>query len=109
MTYGERLKQIRKGTGLSQQEFAESIGVSRSPIAFAESGKSKLQPLAVHRICELYDINENWLLTGEGNMRTVYDIPSEELKNLLEIYSKLPEISRKKFVSFLQDLVEQEN
>lgn len=108
MSFGERLRQVRKETGLTQQEFAESIGVTRSPIAFAESGKSKLQPLAIRRICELYDINENWLLSGTGDMRNTYNIPNDELKNLLEVYSKLPEETRKKFISFLKDLAPQE-
>lgn len=108
MNFAERLKKIRKETGLTQEEFALSIGVTRSPIASAESGKSKLQPLAVRKICETYNINEKWLQTGEGSMRDTYDIPEEELKNLLDIYSKLPEPSRKKFISFLDSLVTEE-
>lgn len=106
-SFDERLKRIRKETGLTQEEFAKSIGVTRSPIAAAESGKSKLQPLAIRRICELYGINETWLLTGDGHMRNTYDIPDDELKGLLEVYSKLPEKSRKKFVNFLEDLVKE--
>lgn len=104
MNFGERLKKVRKETGLTQEEFAIAIGVTRSPIASAESGKSKLQPLAIRKICELYGINENWLQNGEGNMRNTYNIPDDELKNLLDVYSKLPEPSRKKFISFLGDL-----
>lgn len=108
-SFNERLKQIRRETGLTQEEFAKSIGVTRSPIAAAEAGKSKLQPLAIRRICELYDINESWLVNGNGHMRDTYDIPDNELKKLLDVYSKLPEISRQKFVNFLEDLIKKES
>lgn len=104
MDFSERLKKVRKETGLTQEEFAIAIGVTRSPIAAAESGKSKLQPLAIRKICELYSINEKWLQTGDGSMRNTYNIPDDELKNLLDVYSKLPESSRKKFISFLDEL-----
>lgn len=104
MDFSERLKKVRKETGLTQEEFATAIGVTRSPIAAAESGKSKLQPLAIRKICELYNINEKWLQTGEGSMRNTYNIPDDELKNLLDVYSKLPESSRKKFIGFLYEL-----
>lgn len=107
MEYNERLKKIRKETGLTQEEFASSIGISRSPIASAELGKSRLQPLAIRKICELYDVNEKWLQTGEGSMRNTYNIPDDELKNLLEAYSKLPESSRKQFINFLSTLIEE--
>lgn len=106
MEFSERLKKVRKETGLTQEEFATAIGVTRSPIASAESGKSKLQPLAIRKICELYDVNENWLQNGVGSMRNTYNIPDDELKNLLDVYSKLPESSRKKFINFLGDLTD---
>lgn len=104
MEYCQRLKKIRKETGLTQEEFATSIGITRSPIAAAESGKSRLQPLAVRKICETYNVNEKWLQSGEGSMRNTYNIPEEEINALLDIYSKLPESSRKKFISFLDSL-----
>ena len=105
MDFSERLKKVRKETGLTQAEFAAAIGITRSPIAAAESGKSKLQPLAVRKICEIYGINERWMQTGEGNMRNTYNIPDDELRNLLEVYSKLSEPLRKKFISFLSELI----
>lgn len=105
MSFAERLKKVRKETGLTQEDFASSIGVTRSPIASAESGKSKLQPLAIRTICEIYKVNEKWLQTGEGNMHNTYDIPEEELNNLLDVYSKLPVKARKKFLNFLDELI----
>ncbi len=38
-------------------------------------------------------------------MRDTYNIPDEELKDLLEVYSMLSEELRKKFIIFLEDLV----
>lgn len=104
MSFGERLKKIRKSNGLTQEEFAAKIGVTRSPIAASELGKSKLQTITINRICELFDINQDWLLTGNGQMHNTFDIPEDELKQLISVYSKLPESSREKFLSLLIDL-----
>ena len=40
MTFGEKLKEARKNAGLSQEELAEKISVSRSAVAKWESGVS---------------------------------------------------------------------
>lgn len=40
MDFGEKLKQIRKNEGLSQEQFAERIGVSRQAITKWETGVS---------------------------------------------------------------------
>lgn len=108
MDFGERLKQARKSTGLSQEEFARRIGISRNPIASAEIGKSKLHSTTITRICEMFGINEEWLSEGVGEMKNIYGIPENELQTLLETYSKLPEPSRKKFLDFLSELTVKE-
>ena len=39
MTIGEKIKTFRKIAGLTQQELAENVGVSRSHLASIETGK----------------------------------------------------------------------
>lgn len=66
----KRLEMIRAYAGLSQLEFAESIGVSRVHYNRMESQDIKMmpsQPLLKH-LCEVHNINFNWLMTGEGEM-----------------------------------------
>lgn len=64
----ERLKKIRKSLHLTQQEFADKLGITRSTVATYETGKSNPSDAAVSLMCKEFNINETWLRTGEGDM-----------------------------------------
>ena len=49
MTFGEKLKEARKEAGLSQEQFAEKMNVSRSAIAKWESDKGMPGSTAWHQ------------------------------------------------------------
>lgn len=81
----ERIKQIRRELGLTQQEFAERIGLKQNSIALIESGKRNISDQAVLSICREYGINEEWLRTGWGDKKT--NNSDSELKALTEKYN----------------------
>ena len=62
----ERIKEIRRIVGLTQQEFASRIGVKRNTVATYEMGRSAPSDSAVALICREFNVNEHWLRTGEG-------------------------------------------
>lgn len=64
----ERLKQLRKAIGLNQQEFAEKLKIGRSTIANYEAGTREPIEAVISLICKTWNVNENWLRTGEGEM-----------------------------------------
>lgn len=67
----ERIKLLRTELGMSQEEFGKKLGVSRSVIANIEYDRLKRpdQKEPIYRlICEKFDVNEQWLRTGEGSM-----------------------------------------
>ena len=64
----ERIIEIRKKLGLTQQEFADRIGSKRANIAVYESGRSEPSALAISSICREFHVNEEWLRTGTGEM-----------------------------------------
>ena len=65
---GERIKELRKALGLTQQEFANRIKVKRNTVATYEMGRSTPSDAAISLICREFNVNENWLRTGEGQM-----------------------------------------
>lgn len=65
MTVGDKLLDLRKKKGLSQEEVANIINVSRQTISKWETGESKPDFDKIVPICNLYEINANVLLTGE--------------------------------------------
>lgn len=63
-----RIKEIRKKTGLSQQKFADKLEISRGNIAAYEVGKNAPSDAVISLICSRFNVNKEWLLTGKGEM-----------------------------------------
>ena len=53
---GKIVREIRKNMGLTQEEFAESIGISNTYLAMIESGKRQGK-LVIRKIADVYDID----------------------------------------------------
>lgn len=64
----ERIKELRKTLGFTQQEFADKIGVKRNTVATYEMGRSVPSDSAISLICREFNVREAWLRTGEGEM-----------------------------------------
>ncbi len=62
MTFGEKLKEARKNTGLSQEELAERIGVSRAAVAKWETDKGLPDIDNLKAIAALLDVSIDYLL-----------------------------------------------
>ena len=65
-----QLKEIRKNTGLTQQEFAKELDVALSTVASVENGTREISKSVMKVLIEKYKVSANWLLTGEGEMFT---------------------------------------
>lgn len=64
----ERLKKLRKTLDLTQQEFADKIGIKRNTMAQYEIGRNEPIDAVIISICREFNVSENWLRTGEGEM-----------------------------------------
>ena len=64
MSLGERLYELRKNKGLSQEEVAERLNVTRQSVSKWETDESKPDFDKIVPICELYEISTNELLSG---------------------------------------------
>lgn len=69
----ERVKQLRKTLGLSGEKFGATIGLSRMAISNIENGNRNLTEQSIKSICREFNVNENWLRTGNGDMFTSLD------------------------------------
>ena len=63
-----RIKKIRVANGMTQQEFADKLGIKRGTIANYELGRNEPIDAVITLICREFNINESWLRTGEGEM-----------------------------------------
>lgn len=81
-----RLRDLRKAKSLTQQEFADRIGIKRGAIANYELGRNEPIDAVISLICREFDVNEEWLRTGEGEMfvqRTRNQIITDFLGDLI--------------------------
>ena len=65
MDIGEKLFELRKGKGLSQEEVAEKLNVTRQTVSKWETNQSTPDFDKIMPICELYGITTEELLTGK--------------------------------------------
>ena len=61
-----RIKKLRKALELTQQEFAERIGIKRNTVATYEIGRNVPLDAVIASMCREFNVNEAWLRTGEG-------------------------------------------
>ncbi len=64
----ERIKKIRKELDMTQQQFADRIGVKRNSYANYETGRNTPIDAVIKSICREFNVNEEWLRTGNGEM-----------------------------------------
>lgn len=65
----ERIRLIRKGAKMTQEEFGKVIGLSTSGVKAIEYGASNVSENTRNRICNEFKIARTWLETGEGPMK----------------------------------------
>lgn len=66
MTIGERIKEVRKLKGYTQQAFADTLGLKRNTIATYEIGNTTPSDRTISDICKMFGVDRIWLETGAG-------------------------------------------
>lgn len=72
----ERIKRLRSKLEMTQQEFADRLGIKRGTLANYEIGRNEPIDAVISLMCKEFHVNEIWLRTGEGgddNMFTKMD------------------------------------
>ena len=65
---GCRIKYVRQYLNLTQGQFSEPLGITPSHISRLEHGIGNISITLVKLISKVYVINEEWILTGNGEM-----------------------------------------
>lgn len=64
----ERISKIIEVLKLKKVDFANAIGVSQPFVSELCSGAKSPSDRTISDICRVYNVNEQWLRTGEGEM-----------------------------------------
>lgn len=100
----ERIALVRKSLGLTQEKFAEQVGLSRNFMWMIESGTRVPSDRTISDICREFNVNETWLRTGEGEMFNQITRSEKITAFLTEITKEDGDDFKRQFVEVLADL-----
>lgn len=100
MEIRDRIKIIRKEKKLSQPAFGELLGVSRDVINNIELDRVEPKEHFIKLICLTFNISEEWIRTGKGDMNNPYDEDSE-LEYLIGALGAKEDKFKKKYITFM--------
>ena len=98
---GNRIRELRKHLGLTQQEFADRIGVKQNTLSQYESGRNDPIDAVVSLICREFGVSEAWLRTGEGEMIAPSTRQEEIAKYVGELFASKPDPFKERFILML--------
>lgn len=95
----ERIRKLRKQLNLTMEKFGQKLGVKKNTVSQWESGANSLTDQMFKSICREFNVNEEWLRNGTGEM--LKPAPSDELDMLAYKYhlSEADYVMIEKFVS----------
>ena len=101
MSVGSRIKELRNSLDLTQQKFADRLGIQRGAIANYELERNVPIDAVISLICREFNVREAWLRDGEGDMLEVKP-RAEELGELVrKLLSDRPESFRARLITSL--------
>ncbi len=99
----ERIKQLRKELGLTLEKFGEKIGVTKQTVSRIENGINNVTDQMFKSICREFNVREEWLRTGEGEMFVQMSYDSEII-SFIQSVQKDDNSFKKKFLKMLASL-----
>lgn len=67
MGINERIQHFRKDIlDMNQTDFADKLGMKQTSVSGIERGSVAVTDRTIKTICLIFNVNENWLRTGEG-------------------------------------------
>ncbi|MCI6914203.1 MAG: helix-turn-helix domain-containing protein [Lachnospiraceae bacterium] len=90
MTFGEKLKKLRKGLKLTQQQLAERVGVAKSVVSYYESGERYPSYDVLVKLAHIFHVTTDYLLDIEkSRILDVSDLSDEDIMVLQTVADAL--------------------
>jgi transcriptional regulator with XRE-family HTH domain len=105
MEVKDRIIELRKKLKLTQIDFAKELGVTSSAISSIEKAKNMVTEANIKLICYIFNVNERWLRTGEGNIFSE-SAPGE--KDIIDIYRTLSVDGQKMLLEYSRLILKNE-
>lgn len=94
MIFGEKLKELRNGQKLTQQQLADRIGVAKSVVSYYESGERYPSYDVLVRIAHVFHTTTDYLL--DIKRERVIDVSGLSEDDIAAVTSVVEALKRKK-------------
>ena len=99
MPFGQNVQRLRRAAGLSQEELAERLGVTRQAVSKWENDQTSPDSLKMIRLAEVLDTDIEYLTTGRRNygrrppvvLKTVETVEKVVEKPVVRVVEKVVE------------------
>jgi transcriptional regulator with XRE-family HTH domain len=107
-TINNRITALRKHLELNQTKFAQKIGVTSQHVSMFEAGRARFSETTISLICLTFNVREEWLREGKGDMMDDEAQLSDQERQLLALFRELSPQARKMLIEYAQKLVSDE-
>ncbi len=98
METNRRVNLIRTALNVNQEDFGNKIGVTKFSVSSYENGKRKLTDRNINDICREFNVNEEWLRYGIGEM---FNTEAESILEELEKKYQMGDVFKKAVITYL--------
>lgn len=106
MSFASRLRQAREQSGLTQQDLAEKLGITKSAIGNYENGVSSPKWDVLLKIFDVLKVEPNFLYQDSFSLETPETSPlTPQQSSLLSSFDLLNEEGQQKALDYVDDLV----
>lgn len=100
----ERIKKLRKALDLTQQEFADRLGVKRNTVGQWECGINNVTDATIVFLCKEFNVNEEWLRNGTGEMFLPVDRNADIARLTKQLHDEESDSFKNRLISILSNL-----
>lgn len=100
----ERIKKLRKALDLTQQEFADRLGVKRNTVGQWECGINNVTDATIVFLCKEFNVSEEWLRNGTGEMFLPVDRNADIARLTKQLLDEESDSFKNRLISILSNL-----
>lgn len=81
----KRIKELRKYLQYNQKQFADALGIAQTSVSFLEREGSNVTEQNIKTICTIFNVREEWLRDGKGDIFKSLSPEEEIIKYISEL------------------------
>ena len=90
-----RIKELRRAKGLSQKEFADSLGIVQGYLSCIERGKKIPSHTVLVALCHVYGVTKEWLFGGNDRVEVgkpaKRSLPTDDRTTTIPLLNTIPQ------------------